>query len=250
MYITTYEEYMKVSQIKEVVICGKIGYLRFEDSLWFRFNTMPSKSPGCETLEGFLSHNTKTKFPDIVYNFSKIREDMKVKCLQEKPREYKLKYHEYLIGLDDARFKILDASKFEFYDINKDRFVTEDDAIHRTWLVDSNIAPLPDFIYSQELCSQGFKDLCRSIFIKPSKNVIIFRDKWNLAYFIEDVMYMLTRKFQTDRYIIIDSEDKINEVKGCKNILIRDKKCKFSYYYTYDFRLSLLKWISEESNGI
>lgn len=153
--IDTYENYMKYSKIKQIIITNKSkkeGYLRYPGDLWRKLYDKSSPTfdeRNQETLDDFVEHednrididirnnktNTlhpfseRTKIEDyayirLEYDTEKIIKDIVNKCYRKNPQMYQLQYHEFAIQTIDeyssqSSVKILDTLTFQFNNIDE-----------------------------------------------------------------------------------------------------------------------------------
>lgn len=148
--VSSYEDYMKYSKIREIIIISKKtheGYLRFDHTTWRHLhNIKHAERNGQETLDGFIrtySNHTSTLFRDIVtnkigtftdmkdsrhlclvninYRYDSIIKDIIEKCYQEHPNEFVPQYHQFFVGtsLTGKGYctQLFDAKDVEFYPI-------------------------------------------------------------------------------------------------------------------------------------
>ena len=151
--VTTYEDYMKYSRIKEFIITSKKtreGYLRYPNQLWrYLHNIKHAERNGQETLDGFIrngynknsiykdtvtgilsvyddipsEHRRYAKYIEIDYRYDSIIKDILEKCYQPHPNSFTLEYHQFFVyssKSDDKHSpitKLFDAKCKSFYSI-------------------------------------------------------------------------------------------------------------------------------------
>lgn len=147
--ITTYEEWKKFTNIREIIITNKKGkgYIRFEGKPWriLHDNTRPNFDPSyMEDLPGFIKNiqpnvlkmvkpndvlltiasfrdATENKeenefaFMDVEYDTKKICKDVITKCYVKIFETYNLKFHEYLVLIFSNGRKYNDSSAYKCF---------------------------------------------------------------------------------------------------------------------------------------
>jgi len=205
--ITTYEEFIKDSEIEKIIITNKKkleGYLKFRGGNYWRKlddkKRLDWNDDIMENLEGFIEHNANKPFD---YNIDKIAKDIAKKCYVKDIEYYKLKYNEYVFwepsDLRDSRYYILDTKTFEYKSINSlgDKIITGRQIggrgfyIHGT--IDTNIVIniLNSLLSSEDIIK--FRKFAYKVFVEKSNNINIFYD-YNeklLSTWLNDTLYTI-----------------------------------------------------------
>jgi hypothetical protein len=152
--VETYEDYMKYSYIKSIIVTNKYkynGYLRYNNHLWRKFVDISEplyNETSDENLEGFLlmeSNQCSTVFKNktsgtiinsddilnisrtslnnykpvsVTYNVEKILKDIRINCYNKNPNYYNLKYNEFVVHINDNTTRLFDSKLYTFKDIN------------------------------------------------------------------------------------------------------------------------------------
>lgn len=281
--VNTYADYMRFSEIKHIVITEKVptkerGHIKFADAMW---RALTSE----ETLEGYLTRyckeyiwvdietgkeippgfikppHFKSYYIELSYNWPRIIDDICDKCYTEQPNYYNIKYHEYVVYVPNSRCSeyIFNANDFKLYDVPNDQIVRYSNGFDIVWgdfsQYDTKIIDflMPHYVVDQTMLDD-FKKLCRSIWVEPSKEPIVFYDyvnNYNSSYTLTDWLryvvgsmnyyddiiiysqnyyaekrqYNQAFKKRTPRCVVMDSdnEKKIEHFKslGIKNIIVK-----------------------------
>lgn len=211
--VSSYEDYMKYSKIKEIIITSKKtheGYLRFENQLWrYLHNIKHSERNGQETLDGFIKNNnsesllyrdTVTKkigtiadmkdsrnlrLVNINYRYDSIIKDIVEKCYQSHPNKFVPEYHQFFVHSSDESHvitKLFDAKRNTFdsiepYIAGKYTTISESCRSIRTDVYDTCIV---DDIMRQLIPltrnRNNYRQLCRYMLVDSISSPYIFRD--------------------------------------------------------------------------
>jgi hypothetical protein len=200
MEITTYDDFIKYSNIKKIIITNKNnkeGYLTHGNDIWFKIigiNKLTDDNID-KSLLSILKNNSKD---DLIYNFDSIIDDILKRCYNKNPEIYKLNLYEYLISNNDINY-ILNTKTLKIKnckeDINNMLVVNNYKNISNLYISNEILDNTDTSIINDILSSllkdkykiDEFKEICYNIFVEEKK-MIMFMDNGTTFNFLSEII--------------------------------------------------------------
>lgn len=222
--IKTYENFLNKSQkVHKIIITDKhkkTGYIRFNNSVWYKIASVNDKKMDAEKLIGWLQHNCSEEIAKRI-----LINDVCNKCYVNECNKYVMKYNEYMISGENG-VEILDVSTFnhiKYKDVCETKFITSDICVSSMNIpntpINTNIVnEIIESLIIDKKNINNYKHFCKACVVEQQKN----------NYFIDDSRQMMT----------IWLRDLLYSMIGCNSVCIID----FG-----EFSLSK-KWMKENIN--
>lgn len=178
--------------------------------------------------------NFNYKFIDLIYNEEKLIKDIIEKCYVKKPHYYEFKYNEYLVNCsgnyDGNHIFNSDKMTFDKLDNYNEEGIIDENCSRRTGTrinikdVSTTSVSIVEKILNWLIVDKSkinqYKQLCYSVFVKPTDKPIVFydyRDDHLIGYltmFCRDLCHLLM-----NRTHYIDSNDYYEDILNYKKLI-------------------------------
>jgi hypothetical protein len=228
--ITTLDDYLKISDINEIIITNtktKTGYLKFnknnkKTNKWYEI----FKTGADENLLGWLKEYSKTHDHeyDYQYDYNKIIKDICNKCYKIiKP--FEIQYHQYFVTitgdtnneLESIIINTKDLSITYYNSDSYDTILTEYDSnyCHSLFCFSSIKTDIVDDILNELIKDKNvlkqYKKLCYNVLVEPKEQIIFYDYSYKdflLSMWLNDALSHLYNKHYFKHYYDVSTNNK------------------------------------------